>query len=242
MGSPVSPFGIAERGGEDGGQLVIISGGDGIELVIVAAGASDRQTQESLRGHVDLIVDHVIALQRKILLGESLFAERQEAGGDDAAIAHAGVRVGRENVAGQLLAHELVVRHVVIEGLHDVVAIAPGVGIAVVFVAAGGIGITHDVEPVPPPALAVTGRSQQAVDHLLKSLGRFVGEEILQLLFGGRKAGQIESGAAEQRGFIGRRRGLETVLFEVGENELVDGVQRPNPSVWEWAARPARWA
>ena len=96
-----------------------------------------------------------------------------------------------------------------------------------VFVAAGGIGIAHHVEPVAAPALTVAGRSQQAVDHLLKGFGGFVGEEILQLFFGGRQAGEVEGGAAQQGGFASWQRGCETVLFEVGQDELVDGVNGP---------------
>ena len=91
-----------------------------------------------------------------------------------------------------------------------------------VFVAAGGIGVTHDVEPVASPAFAVTGRGQQAIDHFLKGVGGVIGKEIPQFLFRWRKAGQIECGAAEKRGFVGLRSGFETILFEVREDELVD--------------------
>ena len=68
--------------------------------MIVAPGTGYGETQKGLGRHVDLIVDYVITLQRKVFLGESFFAERQEPGGHDAAIADAGIRVGRQDVAG----------------------------------------------------------------------------------------------------------------------------------------------
>ena len=58
-------------------------------------------------------------------------------------------------------------------------------------------------------------------------MGRLVGEEGGEFLFGGRKPGEIEGGAAEESGFIGWRRGFEAFLFEAGEDELIDGVERP---------------
>ena len=157
-------FFVTQSGGEDGGHLVIVFGGDGIELVIVAAGAGNSEAHEGARGDIDLIVDYVIALERKIFLSEGFFTESEKASGDDAAITYAGVGIGRENIAGELLTHEFVVRHVVVEGLDDVIAIAPGMGITMVFIAAGGIGVAHDVEPVAAPAFAITGGCQEAVD------------------------------------------------------------------------------
>jgi hypothetical protein len=53
-----------------------------------------------------------------------------------------------------------------VEGLDDVVAVAPGGGEEVVGLEAGGVGVAHQVEPVAAPALAVAGRFEQAVDQL----------------------------------------------------------------------------
>ena len=72
------------------------------------------------------------------------------------------------------------------------------------------------------PALAVAGGSEEAVDHLFIGCGGLVGEEGLEVLFGGREAGEIEGGAAEEGGFIGLRGGFQGVLFEGGKDELVE--------------------
>ena len=82
--------------------------------------------------------------------------------------------VGGQQVAGDLLADELVVRLVGVERVDDVVAVPPGVRVGDVPRRAGRLGVAGDVEPVPAPALAERGRGQQPVDHLLERVGRRV--------------------------------------------------------------------
>ncbi len=96
----------------------------------------------------------------------------QEAGRDDPL----GVgRVGRlccQEVAGHLLAQELVVRLVGVEGVDDVVAVEVRLGDGIVGRAAVGVGVPRHVEPVPSPPLAVTGRGQESIDQPLVCVGR----------------------------------------------------------------------
>src|SRR5436190_70948 len=61
----------------------------------------------------------------------------------------AGRRVLAAGVAGQLVADELVVRSVVVEGPDDVIAVRPGVGPGGVGLEAGRLGEADHVEPVP---------------------------------------------------------------------------------------------
>ena len=81
-----------------------------------------------------------------------------------------------ELVGGDLLDEELVVRQVLVERADDAVAVGVGVRVAPLFLedVALGVGVAGDVEPVPPPPLAVAGRGEQAVDHLLVGVGRRV--------------------------------------------------------------------
>ena len=44
------------------------------------------------------------------------------------------------------------------------------------------LGVAHQVEPVPRPSLAVSRRSQQAVDQPLVGIGRIVGVEGVDFL------------------------------------------------------------
>ena len=69
--------------------------------------------------------------------------------------------VGGQQVAGDLLADELVVRHVAVERVDDPVAVAVHLRDRVVGVVAGGVGVADDVEPVPAPPLAVGRRREQ---------------------------------------------------------------------------------
>ena len=80
-----------------------------------------------------------------------------------------------QEVAGQLLADELVIRHVGIERANEVVAIAPRLNDLRVAFAATGIGIADEVHPVAGEVFAVTRRGQQAVDDLGESVRRDVG-------------------------------------------------------------------
>ncbi len=145
-----------------------------------------------------------------------------EAGGD----ARLGI-VGPHLVAGDLLLHEAVVGLVVVEGVDHVVAIAPGIGTRSSALKPSLSAIARQVEPVPPPALAVLRRGEQAVDHFVVGVGRVVGDEGGDLFGSRRQAGEVEGGAAQQCDLIGGRGGLDLLGFELGENELVDGIARP---------------
>ena len=131
---------------------------DRVVLVIVAAGAADRQPQPD-RGRRVEPVDRV--------LDQELF-------GNDArlrelarwlrlkpvAMSWSSVGVG-EQVAGQLLDRELVERHVAVEGVDHPIAPAPHVPLLVALVAVG-VGIAGRIEPVGRHALAIARRRRAA--------------------------------------------------------------------------------
>ena len=77
----------------------------------------------------------------------------------------------REEVAGELLAEELVVGLVAVEGVDHPVAVPPGVRQRVVAVLAGGVGVADEVEPVPAPALAVGGEASSRSTTFAKASG-----------------------------------------------------------------------
>ena len=101
---------IADRSGrrEDGLDAVEIFLRNGIELVVVAAGAAHGQSHERQRRRSDQIIQRVLP---PALTSASAFgAEPQEAGRD-----HRFLRVGRVLVARELLTNELIVRLIVVE-------------------------------------------------------------------------------------------------------------------------------
>ena len=94
-----------------------------------------------------------------VLLGQHLRAQRQEARRGDAPIADRFVGGGHQ-IARDLLAHELIVGFVPVQGVDHPVPIAPGVGEGFVLVQPVRVGVAGHVEPVASPPLAVAGRGE----------------------------------------------------------------------------------
>ena len=65
-------------------ESVIIAGGDGVELVVVTAGATDRESEKCTAYGIDLFIDQVHEELRFILFGENFGAENEKAGSDPA--------------------------------------------------------------------------------------------------------------------------------------------------------------
>ena len=130
--------------------------------MVVAAGAVDRDAQEDLPRRRDDAVENVVAGQG--LVGGFVVPDPQpvEARGDQ--------RLGRvavDLVAGKLFVQEPVVGLVAVERIDHVVAIPPGERLGRVALVAVGLGVANQVQPVPAPGLAVTGRGEQPIDQSL---------------------------------------------------------------------------
>ena len=65
---------------KDTGHGGIISLRNGVELVIVTAGASDRDAKEGLGHGIDLFISHIHRELARILFAKTLGTNRQEAG------------------------------------------------------------------------------------------------------------------------------------------------------------------
>ena len=146
--------------------------------------------------------------------------------GDAFGVARAGTVLGQD-VAGDLLAEELVVRLVGVEGIDDVVAVAPRHGHRIIRGLARRVGVADDVEPMAAPALAVGRGTEQAVHHLGEGIRRRIGDEGIRLGRCRREPGEVERGAAEQRAAVGGGRGFPVVGFETRQDEIIDA--RPDP-------------
>src|SRR5579884_2956395 len=95
-------------------------------------------------------------------------AEKPEAGGEDRFVKPllrmpAGIR---QQVAGQMFENELIVRHVGIKCSNDVITILIGVRDGIVELVSSCLGIAHEIEPMPAPALAEMRRVEQTIDNL----------------------------------------------------------------------------
>ena len=212
---------------EDSGQCVVIGGRDGVELVVVASSTANSQSEERPADGVDLFVDDVHLHFARIVFGEHLGSDYQEAGGDDAFESCLGRGIVGEQIAGELFADELVVGQVRVEGIDDVVSVSKRIGVAEVFVETIRVGIACDIEPVSGPALSIGGAGEQSVDESSSGGRRMVGEEVVDFFGGGWESCEVERDSAEPGS--GRRggSGLEFGVFESSEDEAIDGVGDP---------------
>ena len=88
---------------EDARQGVVVLGGDRVELVIVAAGAGDREAEEGPADDVDLVVDVVGDHLLLVHVAGHEVGDGQQAGGDEPVrVDPAGMR-RRQQVAGDLV-------------------------------------------------------------------------------------------------------------------------------------------
>ena len=124
---------------------------------------------------------------------------------------------------------ELIVRKVGVEGPDHVVAVAIGVGDVVIEFVPGGLGEDDQVQPVPRPALAISGRREQPIDQRLIGDGRPIGHERRDLRRAGGETGQVERQTADQGPTIGLGGGGQSPGLERRQDEPVD--RRPRPAL-----------
>ena len=155
-------------GGEDAVEGGEVGLADGVEFMVVAAGAGHRETEEGLADDIDLVVHVADLLVDGVDRLEAMF-DHAEVAGAEGGFVQPLCRVdagGRQEVAGELLADKLVVGDIGVEGADQVIAIAPRLRDGGVAFAAVGVGVADEVHPVAGEVFAVTRRSQQPVDHL----------------------------------------------------------------------------
>ncbi len=205
--------------------------------MIVAARAADGQAEKYGAGGIDPIdqgldaVD-VLHLVEHVAIG---------ADGVEASAAHGRRVIGIEFVAGDLLFHEAIVGLVVIEGIDDVVAIAPGIKKIGVLLEASGVAVACEIEPVAAPLLTVSRGGEELVDQLFVGIGSGIGHEFFHLCGGGRQSVQIKIGAPDQGTAIGFLGGLQLLIGKFGGDEGVNGSADPGV-LRGWYLRSRGWA
>ena len=197
---------------------------DGVELVIVALGARNAQAEERLADGVDPVEHRVHAELFRI--DAALFVQHrhaEEARGHDLIL-----RRVRQQVAGELLPHEAIVRHVVVEGLHHPIAVHPDLPRFVLLVAVR-VGVAGGVEPDAGPALAVVRRGEQLLHELLVSVRALVREVVVDFLRARRQADEIEVKPPTERDLVRLGSRSELLFLKPIADERIDRISRVRP-------------
>ena len=202
-----------ERRIKDRLELVVLFLSDWLELVVVALGTLERQSQERRADDLDRPLEHGVLVGADLVgvavaLAGAVLAVAQEMGRDelvdDRGRGVPAATIARQLIAGQLFADDLVERPIGVERANDVVAIAIGqrpVGIGAEV--AVGIRVSRRIQPVLAPALAVAWRGEQTFNEPGVGIRIGVVEERRDLLGSRRQARQVEAEAADQRCAVG---------------------------------------
>ena len=185
---------------EDRLQRVVVPLRDGVELMIVAAGAVDGETLESAhhRRHHVIAVEHLSEA-----MVEGIFAHAHHQGliprpGGEKTECHRGLRVcGKQRIARHLLLHETGVCLVLVKSANHIVAIRPRIGSGVVVVIAMRVRIVRHIQPMPRPLFTVARRGQQARDQLFVSLHVLVRDKGFHFLRRRRQPGEVVTQPAD---------------------------------------------
>ena len=207
---------------EERGHRVELALADRVELVVVAGGATDGQTQKDVADRLRAIlrVDGLVLLGNDpALVGGDVVA--LEAGRHELVQARLG-----QQIAGHLLHRELVEGLVPVEGADDPVAV--GIHLAVVVdVNPVRVAIARRVEPVAGPVLAPLLGREQPVDVPLVGVLRRIVQECMQQRGIGRQPRQVERRAARQRPPVGLGRRRQPLGLQPGEDEAIERIARP---------------
>ena len=207
------------RAAEDARHGVVVAGGDGVEFVIMAAGAADGHAEEGAAQCVELLIDDVHAQHALVLLLVVRGAEHEETGGSHLTAALRCI-FKRQHISGDLLADHAVDGRIVADGFEDVVPEAPRILEGQRAPAAGGFGKAGHVQPVGGEALGESGCGQHRIHECFVIAVR-------QFRRARWQAGEIKGQAPQERARPGRRCGLQAVRFEFRQNEAVDGIGWP---------------
>ncbi len=199
-----------------------------IEFMVMTSATVDSETQKRTgygpdefgdllfagASHFRLACPHVLHLVP--------FSGDEEPGGSDAVAGGLW-----KDIAGNLLANELVVGQVGVETADDVIAVSPRVRSKLVVFEPVALCVTDHVEPMAAPAFAVVWRGEQPVDEPSFGAGCGVGEKGGQLSRCGRQAEEIEGDPSQESAAVDGWVGDQSVLGQSGRDEPVDGIGGP---------------
>ena len=194
--------------------------------MIVAAGASQRLTENRLSDSVQLLVGNIHALLVCIDAQQNFRPDHQKSGGDPLSVSLFN-RIMRQQISCYLFRNEAIERHVGIHGIDDPIAIAPCFAKQKVLIESVGIGIAGQIQPVPTPTLTELRRFHESVNQQLKCLRAIVFKKLGDLLRRRRQADQLKVNPSGKDAAVGIRSRLQICRFQCGTDVAIDRCSRP---------------
>ena len=215
---------------ENGQHRVVIPLRNGIELVVVTTGTGDGHSQEGRSGGSHDVVEFVVFGLDLVIRLIVVDSHAQEAGGHHRifpGIPRPTVFFQQRRgqfIAGDLLADELVVGLVLIEGADHVVPVAPCFAFFSVPLVAIALGKPDDIQPVAPPPLSIARTGQQRLDLPRPSLRRRIAFEGRDLLGGRWQPHQIDMEPPQEFPRAGLRTQADFFLGKLLTDKSINGV------------------
>ena len=197
-------FGTVSHARERRVHSVVVFLGNRVELVVVTASATERQSQERFaRGtnhFVQRICSNLCCLHR-ILISNAVIGT-----GYEKRTSHRNFRlILSQNVARNVFTYELIKWLVLVERLNHIVAKRPELVDEEVLLKSVALAEPYDIQPMSPPSLAVVWRSQKTVKKSFVGLWIFVGNKVGDFFGRWRKPQQVVSCPPNKRATIRRR-------------------------------------
>ena len=138
----------------------------------MATGTAQREAEGRLAKRVDCVLVGQVHVVDRVKTKPPRDGEK--AGGRDPLGKGLGTGWVGQQVACNLLPQKLVIGLVSIEGRDHIVAILPGQRGRIVTRFTGRVGVSHQIEPMPPPSLTIGRAGEQPIDHPGKGIRRGV--------------------------------------------------------------------
>ncbi len=182
----------------------------------MALRAADAESEEKLTGDIREFCLDQFALAFCICLVPFVNSVAEVPGSDE------DIGIFRSDfVSGELLADELVVWFVLIEGFDHVIPVRPCIRTIAVLAVAIGLRVAGKIQPVLAPALAIARGFEKLLDELFVFFRIFIRKVGIKLAGRRWQAVHIEIQSPDK--LLGRRlrRLLETVLLQLCKDEFV---------------------
>ena len=133
-----------------------------------------------------------------------------------------------QQITGNLFRDKLIVGEIAIQRVDDPVTIAVSLRIIASFKSVCLVfAVAGDIQPMPSPTLAVMRRLEQSIHDDVIGIWRSIIKKRGDFFRRGGKTDHIEVSPPNQRASLGHRAGLDSRLFQPGEDESVQIASGP---------------